>query len=112
MIIDLSELEEGENELLFDEPPEELHINDQDLYFEGPIQTRMIFYKLGKSLSARGEAKFRLRLDCARCLEPVSFPMAVPFHFVFQKNRPHQMDDDDDETLIFIESEFGKIELA
>ena len=112
MEIDLGELQEGANEYEWSETPEELHIEDPDLRFAGPIRTRMSIHKLGDSLSASGDTDFRLRLDCARCLEPFDLRLTSQFRFIFQKGRPTSMEGDEDETLIWLDDEKGEIDLG
>ncbi len=112
MEIDLRELQEGANEYEWAETPEELHIQDPDLRFADPIRTRMTIQKLGESLSAGGDTTFRLRLDCARCLEPFDLRLTSQFRFIFQKGRPTSMEGDEDETLIWLDDKKGKIDLG
>ncbi len=112
MIVALNELEDGTASLDWEETPDELHIQDEDLQFVGPIKTRIEFVKLGESISASGETRADLRLECVRCLEPVSFSLACDFRFVFQKSRPEAMKDDEDETLIFLDESGDKVDLG
>ncbi len=112
MIIALNELEEGKASLDWEETPEELHIQDEDLQFAGPIRTRIEFVKIGESISASGRTNADLRLECVRCLEPVSFSLSSDFKFVFQKNRPESMRDDEDETMIWLDESGDKVDLG
>lgn len=112
MEIDLRELQEGANEYEWAEAPEDLHIRDPDLRFVHPISTRMTVFKLSDSLSASGDTNFRLRLDCVRCLEPFDLRLTSHFHFIFQKGRPPSLRGDEDETLIWLDDEPGKIDLG
>jgi len=112
MKIDLRELQDGENIFEFDETPEELHIQDKDLVFEGPIQSRITIYKIGDSITAKGTSICNIKPECARCLEPIAFPIEVSYTFVFQKGRPQYQDEDDDETLIYINEGPDEIDLG
>ena len=112
MNIDLRELEEGENEFLFEESPEELHIEDAALHFAKAIRTRMTVFKLGDAYSADGESAFQVRQECARCLEPFDLHLTSRFRFVFQKGRPDRMEGDEDETLIWLDDGAGEIDLG
>ena len=112
MIVKLNELEEGTASLDWEEAPEDLHIQDEDLQFSGPIRTRIEFVKLGESISATGRTNAVLRLECVRCLEPVSFSLSSDFKFVFQKNRPESMTDDEDETMIWLDESGDKVDLG
>jgi uncharacterized metal-binding protein YceD (DUF177 family) len=112
MKIDLRDIREGETEFAFEETPADLHITEEDTQFAGAINTRLVVYKFGDSLSAKGQTTCLVRPECARCLEPIEFPMAVSYTFVFQKGRPDQMNDDDDETLIWLNEEPGEIDLG
>ena len=112
MIVKLNELEEGTASLDWEETPEDLHIQDEDLQFSGPIKTRIEFVKLGESISATGRTNAVLRLECVRCLEPVSFSLSSDFKFVFQKNRPESMTDDEDETMIWLDESGDKVDLG
>ena len=94
MKIDLRDLQEGETEFAFEETPADLHITEEDTQFAGAINTRLVVYKFGDSLSAKGQTNCLVRPECARCLEPIEFPIAVSYTFVFQKGRPDQMNDD------------------
>jgi len=112
MKIDLRDIQEGETEFAFEETPADLHITEEDTQFAGAINTRLVVYKFGDSLSAKGQTTCLVRPECARCLEPIEFPIAISYTFVFQKGRPDQMDDDDDETLIWLNEEPGEIDLG
>ncbi len=112
MIVKLNELDAGTVSLDWEETPEALHIQDEDLQFVGPIRTRIEFVKVGESISASGKTHADLRLECVRCLEPVSFSISSDFKFVFQKNRPESMNDDEDETLIWLDRSGDKVDLG
>ena len=112
MKIDLRDIQEGETEFAFEETPADLHIAEEDTPFAGAINTRLVVYKFGTSLSAKGQTTCLVRPECARCLDPIEFPISVSYTFVFQKGRPDQMDDDDDETLIWLNEEPGEIDLG
>ena len=112
MIVKLNELDEGKASLDWEETPEELYIPDENLQFVGPIRTRIEFVKIGESISASGETHADLRLECVRCLEPVSFSLSSDFKFIFQKNRPESMRDDEDETLIWLDRSGDKVDLG
>ena len=112
MKIDLRDIQEGETEFAFEETPDDLHIAEEATQFAGAINTRLVVYKYGDSLSAKGQTTCLVRPECARCLESIEFPIAVSYTFVFQKGRPDLMDDDDDETLIWLNEEPGEIDLG
>ncbi len=112
MIVKLNELDGGKVSLDWEETPEELHIQDEDLQFVGPIRTRIEFVKVGLSISASGETRANLRQECVRCLKPVSFSISSDFKFVFQKKRPESMKDDEDETLIWLDRSGDKVDLG
>ena len=110
MKIDLRDIREGETEFAFEETPADLHLTGEDAHIEGAIDTRLVVYKYGASLSAKGQTTCLARPECARCLEPIAFPIDVSYTFVFQKGRV--MGDDDDEILIWIDEEPGEIDLG
>jgi len=110
MKIDLRNLREGENEFTFEETPEQLHIHNPELSFIGPITTRLMVFKFGDALMAKGETRCTLRPDCARCLEPIELPICASYTFVFQKGK--HVEEDADETLIWIGDEQGEIDLG
>ncbi len=112
MKIDLRDIREGETELAFEERPADLHLTGEDAHVEGAINTRLVVYKFGASLSAKGQTTCLARPECARCLEPIAFPIDVSYAFVFQKGRPDMMGEDDDETLIWLDEEPGEIDLG
>lgn len=112
VIIDLRELQEGENEYRWEEAPEALHIEDVGQRFVGPIRTRMTVFKLGEALSAAGKSTFCLRMECDRCLEPFDLPLSAGFSFVFQKGRPASVKGDEDETLIWLDDRPEKLDLG
>ena len=110
MKIDLRDIREGETEFAFEETPADLHLTGEDAHIEGAIDTRLVVYKYGASLSAKGQTTCLARPECARCLEPIAFPIDVSYAFVFQKGRV--MGDEDDEMLIWIDEEPGEIDLG
>ena len=55
MKIDLRDIQEGETEFAFEETPADLHITEEDTQFAGAINTRLVVYKYGDSLSAKGQ---------------------------------------------------------
>lgn len=112
MHIDIRDLQEGENEFTFEESPDALHIHDETLHFVLPIQTRLSLYKLGVSITIKGETAFHLRQECARCLEPFEVKEAIPLHFVLQQGRPEGLEDDTDETLIWLDNEAEQLDLG
>jgi len=112
MKIDLRELQEGETEFTFEETPQDLHITSDDAPFIGSINTHLIVYQFGDALSAKGQTQCVIRPECARCLEAIEFPIDVSYTFIFQKGRPDQMSDDDDDTLIWLNEEPGEIDLG
>jgi len=112
MKIDLRDLQEGENEFAFEETPEDLHINDEDINLVGPIKTHLTVLKFGDALMARGETECMVRPACARCLELIDLPLRASYTFVFQKGRPQRPEDEDDETLIWLSEEPGEIDLG
>jgi uncharacterized metal-binding protein YceD (DUF177 family) len=112
MKIDLRDLREGETEFTFEETPEDLHLTDENAQIDGTIKTKLIVYKFGDALSAKGQTTCTVRPECARCLEVLELPIEVLYAFVFQKNRPDRMTDDDDETLIWLDGEPGEIDLG
>ena len=92
MIIALNELEEGTASLDWEEAPEELYIQDEDLQFVGPIKdAHRSSSRWANPFRQAAETHADLRLECVRCLEPVSFALACDFKFVFQKSRPEAM---------------------
>ena len=112
MILDLRAIEEGTNELTFDEPPEDLHIEDEDLAFVGPIQSSVVVHKLGEALSASGTSTFRMQLDCGRCLESFETVLSAEYAFLLQKGRPGVLAGDEDESLVWIDDEGDQIDLG
>jgi uncharacterized protein len=112
VIIDLRELEEGFTDLEFDESPEELHIEDESFDFSGPVNTRLSFYSLGESLSVKGHSQARVAMDCVRCLERTEISLETRFKFVFQKDRPKNVSDGDDDSLIWLDAKGEKIDLG
>jgi len=112
MIVDLRELEDGDSEFSFEESPAELHIEDPEIPFSGPIETRITFHKLGVSLSVNGTTEANLKPECARCLEKFDLRLGVEFSFLFQKEKPSRMEGDEDETLIWLDSEAEQIDLG
>ena len=112
MKIDFRDLQDGENIFEFEETPEELHIQDGDLPIEGTIQSRLSIYKIGESITAKGETNCLVKPECARCLDPIGLPIQVTYTFVFQKGQPQYQDEADDETLIYINDEPDEIDLG
>lgn len=112
MKIDFRELKDGENIFEFDETPEELHLQADDLPIEGTIQTRLSIYKIGESITAKGETTCQAKPECARCLDAITLPIQVAYTFVFQKGQPQYQDEEDDETLIYINEEPDEIDLG
>lgn len=112
MKIDFRELLDGENIFEFDETPEDLHIQDGDLPIEGTIQSRLSIYKIGESITAKGETTCQVKPECARCLDPIVLSIQVTYTFVFQKGTPQYQDEKDDETLIYINEEPAEIDLG
>ena len=112
MILDLRALVEGANELTFEEPPEDLHIEDESLTFVGPIQSSVVVKKLGEALSATGASTFRIQLACGRCLESFEVGLSAEYAFVLQKGRPRVLAGDEDESLVWIDDEGDQIDLG
>jgi len=113
MKIDLRDLQDGENILEFDESPEDLHIQqDEDIHIDGTIQTRLTIYKIGDSITAKGETACTITPECAKCLDTITFPIQVSYTFVFQKGQPEYQDEEDDETLIWLNDEPDEIDLG
>jgi uncharacterized protein len=110
--IDLRELQDGANEFHWEEGPEELHIEDSDLGLSGPIRTRATVYKLGESLSANGRTSFHLRTECVRCLEPFEAALSCEFKLVLQEGRPSSVEGDEDDGIIWLDAEHGKVDLG
>lgn len=112
MLIDLRGLEEGRNVFTFEESPEDLHIEDPDLEFVGPIRSEVTVHKLGESLSATGRSRGRLRMSCGRCLAPFEADLSADYSFVLQKGRPRSLSGDEDETLVWIDDRGDQIDLG
>lgn len=112
MKIDLRELQDGENIFEFDETLEDLHIQNDDLPIEGSIKTKLTIYKIGESMTAKGETTCTVKPECARCLDPITFPISVSYTFVFQKGSAQYQDEEDDETLIWLNDEPDEIDLG
>lgn len=112
MKIDLRDMQDGENVFTFEETPEDLHIHNDDISFIGPIQSHLVVYKMGESLSAKGETTCLVRPECARCLEPIDLTIRVSYLFVFQKGSPDRPEEEDDETLIWLSETPGEVDLG
>ena len=112
MEIDLREVQEGSNVFRFDETPEELHIGAEDLQFVGPIHSQVTVRKFGESLSASGDTGFRLRLACVRCLEPFELDLSSHYSFVLQTGRPDRFEGDEDESMVWLDDDRGKVDLG
>lgn len=112
MKIDFRELQDGENLFVFDETPEELHLQTDDVAIEGTIQSKLSIYKIGESITAKGETTCQVKPECARCLEIITLPLQVSYTFVFQKGQAEYQDQEDDETLIYINEEPDEIDLG
>ena len=112
MKINLHDLQDGENIFIFEESPEDLHIHDNNIHFVGPIHSRIVVYKFGDSLSAKGETTCLVRPECARCLESIDLPIHTSYTFVFQKGQPDRPEEEDDETLIWLTEEPGGVDLG
>ena len=112
MEIDLRDLQEGANEYTWEETPGDLHIEDPNLRFSGPIRTRSTLFKMGDSLSASGDMDFHLQMECARCLEPFNLGLSAHFNFILQKGRPDSMEGDEDEAIIWLDDKSGTIDLG
>ena len=112
MIIDLNDLEEGFTDLDFEELSEDIHIDDESLQFSSPVKTRLSFYKLGESLSVQGQSSVSLGMDCVRCLESTALSLDTRFKFVFQKGRPDNVVDGDDDSLIWLDDRGDKVDLG
>ena len=69
-------------------------------------------YKYSESLSAKGQTTGFVRPECARCLESIDFPIDVTYTFIFQKGRPDHIEQDDDDTLIWLDGEPGEVDLG
>lgn len=112
MKIDLRELKDGENVFEFDETPEDLHIQDGILPIDGTIHSRLMIYKIDESITAKGESTCNVLPECARCLEPIPFVLEVAYTFVFRKGQPQYQEEEDDETLIFLNEGPDEIDLG
>lgn len=112
MIINLRELQDGQNECQWEETPEELHIEAAGVPFFGPICSHMTVLKMGESLSASGESAFCLRTECVRCLQSFDLQLSVNYRFVFQKGRPASVTGDEDETLIWLDDRSEQLDLG
>lgn len=112
MKIDLRDLREGETEFTFEDTPGDLHLTGEDVQIDGTIKTKLIVYKFGDALSAKGQTTCLIRPECARCLEFLELPIEVSYAFVFQKDRPDQMGEEEDDTLIWLDGEPGEIDLG
>ncbi|MDA0711509.1 MAG: DUF177 domain-containing protein [bacterium] len=112
MIINLRELKDGENILLCEESPEELGISDSGHPFEGPIHSRLVIYKIGESITAKGKSTCQIKPECARCLDPVLIPIQVDYTFVLQKGATKYLGQEDDETLICLKADEDEVDLG
>ena len=112
MKIDMRDLQEGKTEFAFKETPEDLHMTQEDAHFVDTINSQIVVYKYGKSLSAKGQTTCLVRPECARCLENIDFPIDVSYTFIFQKGRPDHMAEDDDDTLIWLDDDPGEVDLG
>ncbi|MDP6778300.1 MAG: DUF177 domain-containing protein [Candidatus Latescibacteria bacterium] len=112
MEIDLREVQEGINDFEWDETPEDLHIDAENMDFVGPIHSQIAVTKLGESLSASGDTAFQLRLECVRCLEPFELELSSHYSFILQTGRPDRVEGDEDEALIWLDDDRGKIDLG
>ena len=112
MKIDLRNLEEGINALTWDETPGDLSLADVSQDFIPPIRTKMNVVKFGESLTASGSSSFRLRQQCARCLESFEQSFSVDFQFIFHKGDSETPDESGDEAIVLIREEAGHLDLA
>ena len=112
MIIDLHDLTEGFTNLDFEESAEDIYIVEENLRFSSPVKTHLSFYKLGESLSVQGHCSVSLGIDCVRCLESTTHSLEAGFKFVFQKGRPDNVTDGDDDSLIWLDDRGDKLDLG
>ena len=112
MKIDLRELEEGESKFAFEQDPADLDIQGDEAVFTGEISTSVTLHKLSEALSAVGKSTFTIRADCARCSEQIERPYETEFSFVFQTGKPHGLEGDEDETLIWLDEESDELDLG
>jgi len=110
--VDIRDLQEGENALSWEESPQDLLIDESELSFVGPIRTRMVVLKIGEAMSAAGETSFTLQLECARCLEAFQADCTASFSFIFQRDRPAAMAEDEDDALIWLDDKSEQVDLG
>jgi uncharacterized protein len=112
MKIDLRELNEGETDFAFEQEASDLELVSDDYKFVGPIKTNLQIHKLGDSLSASGTASYKISADCARCNEGLELPYEVEFSFLFQKGKPRNVEGDEDESLVWLDSDTDELDLG
>jgi hypothetical protein len=88
MKIDLRDIREGETEFAFEETPADLHITEEDTQFAGAINTRLVVYKFGDSLSAKGQTNCLVRPGVRGAWNPSNFPWQSHTHSFFKKVVP------------------------
>lgn len=80
--------------------PKALHASfapgEIDLDVEGELVADAVFdgeaVSLGDKVHVRGRAGAEIRLDCTRCLEPVTKPLQIDFEAIFADSLQEQLD--------------------
>jgi uncharacterized protein len=99
--IRIHDIEESPKEFLWEEPTDELneilaHGPVHDYTFAGPAAVQVRYYRAGLELFFSGRAVGPVLGSCARCLDPFSFRLDVPYAFVLVPHG-HRTDDDQEE---------------
>jgi uncharacterized protein len=77
-VLNLRNLEEGENHLELAGSAADLGIKPEEAALVGPVVLRATVFRAGQKVEVQGELKAALDLACDRCLEPVRRPLRVP----------------------------------
>jgi uncharacterized protein len=78
------------------------------LAFEGPVHAEARIERAGRSFLVRGTLKAVLRLQCSRCLDEFSFPLATCFEGTLFPLKGADLPDDVELTEEEMESDFFK----
>ena len=76
--------------------PKLLDVERFDLHVEEPIVVSSFITKAENAVLVQAQIRCRLRLSCARCLEPFEFPMEIAGTFSYQVRPSDVVDVTDD----------------
>jgi uncharacterized protein len=85
-VLNLHTLAEGESRLELVGSASDLDLGPDQAPLEGPVVVHATVFRTGQRIEVQGRLVSRLSMQCDRCLEPVSVPVAVPLR-IFAERR-------------------------